>query len=188
MCESLQSPSSQTSNADVATAPPSPPLIIPPPPPSPPPSPPPPISKIEASTPSPSPPPSPQPSTSPTRFNPFAAFTLESKPLPAPPSPPPSPTLTKDDFTPLENESPVIQAEVIEKWLSLSDPTASVTIRRFQTLVAARLHARVQESSVRVAMKNLIISEGVHFDVQTFATIEEDTLTELVQNIHFWRR
>ena len=121
MCESLQSPSSQTSNADVATA-------------------------------------------------------------------PPSPTLTKDDFTPLENESPVIQAEVIEKWLSLSDPTASVTIRRFQTLVAARLHARVQESSVRVAMKNLIISEGVHFDVQTFATIEEDTLTELVQNIHFWRR
>ncbi|GMI55080.1 hypothetical protein ScalyP_jg9634 [Parmales sp. scaly parma] len=36
-------------------------------------------------------------------------------------------------------------------------------------------------------MKNLIISEGVHFDVQTFATIEEDTLTELVQNIHFWR-
>lgn len=45
--------------------------------------------------------------------------------------------------------------ECIHKWHSFSDPSAPLEQRRFQVLIAARLHARCQESVVRTAMYNL---------------------------------
>ena len=44
------------------------------------------------------------------------------------------------------------QDRITQKWHSLADASAPLEVRRFQVLVAARLHARCQEPSVRKAM------------------------------------
>jgi len=73
-------------------------------------------------------------------------------------------------------QSPAVQNEVLTKWKSLTSATLPLNVRRFQILVAARLHARVQKKSVILAMKNLrsyYSLEGVGakaFDVETFAS------------------
>mmetsp|Transcript_26265 Transcript_26265/g.52841 ORF Transcript_26265/g.52841 Transcript_26265/m.52841 type:complete len:348 (+) Transcript_26265:78-1121(+) len=44
---------------------------------------------------------------------------------------------------------------LIQKWHSFSDPTAPIEERRFQVLIAARIHARCQEPIVHKAMLRL---------------------------------
>jgi len=44
---------------------------------------------------------------------------------------------------------------LIKKWHSFSDPTAPIEERRFQVLIAARIHARCQEPIVHKAMLRL---------------------------------
>jgi len=45
--------------------------------------------------------------------------------------------------------------ELIKKWHSFSDPNAPIEERRFQVLIAARIHARCQEPMVYKAMQRL---------------------------------
>ena len=52
------------------------------------------------------------------------------------------------------------KSECIEKWQAFADPSAPLEQRRFQVLVAARLHARCQEPVVKEAMQRL----RKHFD------------------------
>ncbi len=47
------------------------------------------------------------------------------------------------------------QEEIRTKWQSLGDPNEPLEVRRFQVLVAARLHAQSREPTVRAAMDNL---------------------------------
>jgi endonuclease III len=56
------------------------------------------------------------------------------------------------EFIPMRSISKEEQDTITRKWHSLADPTAPLEVRRFQVLVAARLHARCQEPSVRKAM------------------------------------
>ena len=47
------------------------------------------------------------------------------------------------------------QEEIRAKWQSLGDPNEALEVRRFQVLVAARLHAQSREPTVRAAMDTL---------------------------------
>ena len=61
-----------------------------------------------------------------------------------------------DNFVRMKDLSPEEQAKIVRKWHDMVvDKTASLHDRRFQVLVAARLHARCQEGQVRKAMKEL---------------------------------
>lgn len=68
---------------------------------------------------------------------------------------------------------PVEQREEIRtKWQSLGDPNESLEVRRFQVLVAARLHAQSREPTVRAAMDNL----RKYFSEQEGVGVEGGTL------------
>ena len=59
------------------------------------------------------------------------------------------------EFIKICDISPREQIKIIRKWHSMADPLAPLEVRRFQILLAARLHARCQEITVRKAMKKL---------------------------------
>ena len=58
-----------------------------------------------------------------------------------------------DGIDQIENEEH--RLELIKKWHSFSDATAPIEERRFQVLIAARIHARCQEPIVHKAMQRL---------------------------------
>ena len=60
-----------------------------------------------------------------------------------------------DDYVPVRQLPVEQQEEIRAKWQSLGDPNEPLEVRRFQVLVAARLHAQSREPVVRAAMDNL---------------------------------
>ena len=60
-----------------------------------------------------------------------------------------------DDYVPVRQLPAEQQEEIQTKWQSLGDPCEPLEVRRFQVLVAARLHAQSREPVVRAAMDNL---------------------------------
>ena len=60
-----------------------------------------------------------------------------------------------DDYVPVRQLPMEQQEEIRTKWQSLGDPREPLEVRRFQVLVAARLHAQSREPTVRAAMDNL---------------------------------
>mmetsp|Transcript_16746 Transcript_16746/g.36427 ORF Transcript_16746/g.36427 Transcript_16746/m.36427 type:complete len:368 (-) Transcript_16746:2754-3857(-) len=60
-----------------------------------------------------------------------------------------------DDYVPIQQLPVEEQEKIRKKWQSLGDPNAPLEIRRFQVLVAARLHAQSKEPIVKKAMENL---------------------------------
>lgn len=60
-----------------------------------------------------------------------------------------------NDYVPVCQLPTEQQEEIRAKWQSLGDPNESLEVRRFQVLVAARLHAQSREPIVRAAMDNL---------------------------------
>jgi hypothetical protein len=77
------------------------------------------------------------------------------------------------------------QQRVTKKWQSMADPDASLEVRRFQVLVAARLHARCQESSVRKAMASLR-EALVELSVDEVAEADPEGLAQLITNLQFY--
>ena len=70
------------------------------------------------------------------------------------------------------------QDTIVRKWHSMADPSASLENRRYQILLAARLHARCQEPTVRKAMavlrdlvkpEELSVNEIIKFDPEVLA-------------------
>jgi endonuclease III len=61
----------------------------------------------------------------------------------------------REEECPWEERPEEYKRQCITKWHSFADDTASIEIRRFQILVAARLHAQAHESVVRDAMASL---------------------------------
>ena len=100
---------------------------------------------------------------------------------------------------------------ICSKWQSFSDPEAELTVRRFQTLVAARLHARAREPVVRAAMHALRThfassfstdkvniessggdrkssgksNDGGGLCVDTVAKADPEELASIISSIHF---
>lgn len=88
-------------------------------------------------------------------------------------------------FVPIRELPCSEQKKITAKWHSLVDPsTNNVEDRRFQLLIAARLHARCQESTVRKAMQNLYKSI-TPFTVHTVAALDPNTISACIQNLQY---
>lgn len=96
----------------------------------------------------------------------------------------------KTESTRRERESPlkmkdlsVEEKERIRgKWHSLVDPEAPLEAKRFQMLVAARLHARCHRASVQKAMARLRGSFQA-FSVDTLASTDSESLIPHIKNV-----
>lgn len=89
------------------------------------------------------------------------------------------------EFVPMRKLPQVEQDKITQKWHSLADPSAPLEIRRFQILVAARLHARCQEPSVRKAMA--VLREAFsELTVSTVAKADPDVLAHYITNLQYY--
>lgn len=81
------------------------------------------------------------------------------------------------------------QDRITQKWISLADPptTSSLEARRFQVLVAAQLHARCQEPSVKKALTALrsFFPNGM-LTVDHVAGANPDDLAKCLTNLQYY--
>jgi endonuclease III len=75
--------------------------------------------------------------------------------------------------------------KIVMKWFSFIDSTTNdIEDRRFQVLVAARLHARCQEAAVRKAMQNL--NERINpLTVNTVAVMDPLIISDCISNLQY---
>ena len=71
------------------------------------------------------------------------------------------------------------------KWQKFSNPKDTLENRRYHVFVAARLHARAQESVIHVAMKQLFDSFPPSLTVHNIANCDEEQLSQWISNVHF---
>ena len=95
------------------------------------------------------------------------------------------------EFVKIKDISPEEQSKIVRKWHSMADPSAPLEIRRYQLLLAARLHARCQEPTVRKAMGSLrdyfsSLPEPKMVTVVEMANIEPELLASRVSNLQFY--
>jgi hypothetical protein len=93
----------------------------------------------------------------------------------------------KDSYVKLKDISAEEQDRITNKWHSMADPVAPLEVRRFQVLVAARLHARCQEPTVRKAMKSLQDAfQDSSFSVDEVAKADPEVLAHYINNLQFY--
>ncbi|VEU43383.1 unnamed protein product [Pseudo-nitzschia multistriata] len=95
------------------------------------------------------------------------------------------------DFVKIKDISPEEQSKIIRKWQSMADSSAPLEVRRYQVLLAARLHARCQEVTVRKAMKTLrdyfsSLAEPKMVTVSVMANIDPGLLASHISNLQFY--
>ena len=103
----------------------------------------------------------------------------------------PYPKLKDNPDVPLLQWSDSDKAKVMSKWQSFPPCQDDIETRRFQMLVAARLHAQCQEPVIRNVMTTLEQGLEDHggFNIQTISVMDEsaDLLCELCSSVHFYR-
>jgi endonuclease III len=111
--------------------------------------------------------------------------TMPEKTTAAPKSKRPRTTGKTTDWVKMHDISSEEQHRVISKWHSLADENAPLEVRRFQVLIAARLHARCQEPTVRKAIKSLreILPE---LSVDQVAKADPEVLAAAISNLQFF--
>jgi endonuclease III len=72
---------------------------------------------------------------------------------------------------------------MMKKWHSLVDPAAPLEVKRFQLLVAARLHARCQQPAVHKAMNRLRDAFPNTLNVNTVAAADPEVLASCISNV-----
>lgn len=77
------------------------------------------------------------------------------------------------------------QERIVQKWLSLADSSAPLETRRFQVLVAARLHARCQEPVVRKCM-DALRQEYVPLDAATLSRADPEKLALTLSSLQYY--
>jgi endonuclease III len=93
----------------------------------------------------------------------------------------------KDSYVKLKDISAEEQDRITKKWHSMADSVAPLEVRRFQVLVAARLHARCQEPTVRKAMKSLQEAfKESSFSVDEVAKADPEVLAHYITNLQFY--
>lgn len=97
----------------------------------------------------------------------------------------------KEPFVKIKDLPPEEQTRISVKWHSMADPSASLEDRRYQVLLAARLHARCQEPTVRKAMTVLqkhfaSLPETSTITVQRMAGVDPETLAGHISNLQFY--
>jgi len=95
------------------------------------------------------------------------------------------------EFVRIRDISPEEQIRIIRKWHSMADPLASLEVRRYQILLAARLHARCQETTVRKAILKLrehfaSLSEAKTITVDEMAKIDPEILASHICSLQFY--
>lgn len=102
-----------------------------------------------------------------------------------------APKAKKSEYIRMKDIAQDEQERIVKKWHSLVDPEASLEDRRFQVLVAARIHARCQEGQVRKAMKELMTyfrensAVGV-LSVESMAAIEDpEVMVPCIRNLQY---
>lgn len=78
------------------------------------------------------------------------------------------------EFVKMKDHPAEVQDRITRKWHSMADPSASLEDRRYQVLLAARLHARCQEPTVRKAIQKL----REHFESRSKTTITVDEMAK----------
>ena len=103
------------------------------------------------------------------------------------------------EFVRMKDHSIQEQLRITKKWHSLADPEAPLEVRRFQVLIATRLHARCQEPSVRKAMEELRTvfarnsdnesgtGDTSSLDVWAVSKADPEVLAHYVSNLQFYR-
>ena len=90
------------------------------------------------------------------------------------------------DYVKMKDHSVEEQERITKKWHSLVESTAPLEVRRFQVLVAARLHARCQEPTVRKAMKSLREAFSNGLSVDEVAKADPEVLALYITNLQFY--
>jgi endonuclease III len=95
------------------------------------------------------------------------------------------------EFVKIRDISPEEQIKIIRKWHSMADPLASLEVRRYQVLLAARLHARCQEITVRKAVLKLrehfaSLSETKTITVDEMAKSDPEELAIHISSLQFY--
>lgn len=92
----------------------------------------------------------------------------------------------KKDWVQMKGLSPTEQEIVRRKWHSLADPTAALEDRRFQVLVASRLHARCQEAVVRRCMQALREAFGGQLTAARLSQADPEVLSSVLSSLQFY--
>ena len=100
---------------------------------------------------------------------------------------------SKKDEKPFVERSQEEQNQCICKWHSFSDEDVPVQVRRFQVLIAARLHCQAHEKSVRGAMVALrkLYSDGTHdfnpkyLCPETLAETDPEEIAKIISSVLF---
>jgi hypothetical protein len=92
----------------------------------------------------------------------------------------------KEGFVRMKDLSVEEQNKITRKWHSLADPDAPLEVRRYQVLLAARLHARCQEPTVRKAMTTLREAMPQGVTVETMADVNPALLATFISNLQFY--
>ena len=95
------------------------------------------------------------------------------------------------EFVKMKDHPPEEQIRIVRKWHSMADPLASLEHRRYQVLLAARLHARCQEPTTRKAMQKLrehfvSLSEDKTITVEDMAKSDPEELTIHISSLQFY--
>jgi endonuclease III len=77
------------------------------------------------------------------------------------------------------------QERIVQKWHSLADSSAPLETRRFQVLVAARLHARCQEPVVRKCM-DALRQEYAPLDAATLSRADPEKLAITLSSLQYY--
>jgi hypothetical protein len=92
----------------------------------------------------------------------------------------------KRDFVPMMDLSPSEQESIRQKWHSLSDATDPLEDRRFQVMVASRLHARCQEPVVRRCMTALREAMGGQLTVSGLSQADPEVLASVLSSLQYY--
>ena len=93
-------------------------------------------------------------------------------------------TKTKKEWVPMSALSLEERQRIRQKWHSMADASAPLEDRRFQVLVAARLHARCQDPVVRKSMENL--GQAMTVNATEMASVDPDVLASLLTSLQYY--
>jgi hypothetical protein len=89
-----------------------------------------------------------------------------------------------ESWIPMADLSPEERVKVRRKWHGLTDSVASLEDRRFQVLVATRLHARCQEVVVRQCMERL--REAQLLTCAAMADADPDVVSSFLTSLQYY--
>lgn len=90
----------------------------------------------------------------------------------------------KKEWKPMAELPPEERERVLKKWHGLADPSAALEDRRFEVMVASRLHARCQEPTVRKSMKSL--RDAGTLTCAAMAQADPEVLASLVKSLQYY--